>query len=36
VFRVIPEGCGAALAVMLSDEAYAAVEHGQYSKVLFA
>ena len=36
VFRVIPEGCGPALAVVLSDEAYAAVEHGQYSKELFA
>ena len=36
VFRVIPEGCGPALAVVLSDEAYAAVEHGQYSKGLFA
>jgi hypothetical protein len=29
VFRVIPEGCGPALAVVLSDEEYAAVEHGQ-------
>jgi len=36
VFRVIPEGCGAALAVVVSDETYAAVEHGQYSKGLFA
>ena len=36
IFRVIPEGGGPALAVVLSDEEYAAVEHGQYSKELFA
>ena len=28
VFRVIPEGCGPALAVVLSDEQAAAIEHG--------